>query len=201
MTDNNDDQRSAFPAGDRDDIPMTRQERQELRERYGFKPGEREAIEAEMAERAAKIKLEETLAWCRERNARQDQAAPVTKDYHRATMPTYQAPARSAADDHWDKWRKFILATVRKEFATKKYVQDGFATAADEIGKFVDKMDNEVCQATKQARETALAPLRTELAELRAEVAELRERLGLDQERGGPRIRAVPSSTPSALIA
>ena len=35
-----------------DDIPMTPQE---LRERYGFKPGEREAIEAEMAERAKPI--------------------------------------------------------------------------------------------------------------------------------------------------
>jgi len=47
-----------------DDAPLTPQE---LRERYGFKPGEREQIEREMAERARRIALEQTLEWCAQR--------------------------------------------------------------------------------------------------------------------------------------
>ena len=78
---------------DDDDEPLSREE---LNEKYLWKPGEREATEREMAERQRRIDAAETLEWARQRNAaRTTTPAPeiVTRSHamqatrsHAATM-------------------------------------------------------------------------------------------------------------------
>jgi hypothetical protein len=137
---------------------------------------EREAIEnAEREERMAQYRKDELLAWAHARAAELRMAehkaslpkaepAPVRK-YYTATVPTSQAPPRSA--QQLDSRDKAVLRAV--------------AVAMIEEEK---------------ARMQENAGLRERVGALETELAELRDRL--NQQRG---LRAVPSSTPSALIA
>ncbi len=70
---------------------------QELQEKYGFDPGEREALSASIADRQRAIDAAETLARCQARDEeRRLDAAVVTKDYS-APTPRRAAPAPAPA--------------------------------------------------------------------------------------------------------
>jgi len=139
---------------------------------FGTTP-EAEAEAREMAERQRQIDGERILreAWAAKEAREARAAAVVTK-----SVPVMHRAAAATPD--WNAWRAFILETVRKEFletmhkqfVSRKRLEDELRAVA----KIVCDVDAEICQATKDAREKALEPLRDEIARLRAEVAELR---------------------------
>ena len=53
---------------------MTPEKKADIAERYGWREGEREALQRDISERQRRIKSEETLAWCRARNAERAEA-------------------------------------------------------------------------------------------------------------------------------
>ena len=103
--------------------------------------------------------------------AQSELTAAAQRVTQRVTQP--EAAAAAPADPHWDAWRKFILATVRKKFVSDEML----GKVVKQLGEQITDWDEEVCRVTREKREEALAPLRAEIATLRATVEELRERL------------------------
>lgn len=74
-------------------------------EQYGWKDGEREQAQREMAERQAKTKREETLAWCAQRAERQRQ--PVSAEKTDAQSKQDEATAT-------EYWKSYIRDQIGK---------------------------------------------------------------------------------------
>jgi hypothetical protein len=137
---------------------------------YRWQPGEREQVEAEMAERAARNKREEVLAWALDRQA----ARNAPKSYE----PPVDGQRRQAAvpepNTFSQEWANYIAAKVKR--SEESTIRACMTAVGEVIGKNVVELEKR-CAA------------------LEAELAELRDR---ETTR---RLRAVPSSTPGAMIA
>jgi ribosomal protein L29 len=155
---------------DEDDDRLTREE---IHERYGWQPGERDQVEHEQAERRRQIERDEMLQWCEQRNI----GSVVTK-----SAPVTQPRVAAAASVDWDAWRKFIIATVDKKFIDDKMLEK----VVKAVREYVEEGDISVCTATKEAREKALEPLRAEISQLRVEVAELRGAAAVQRANSNP---------------
>jgi len=152
-------------------------DRDELRERYGYEPGEREAIERNIAARQHKIDADEMLAWAAARTAARNArpAEPVVKDYHRAELPQHQVRAPETLSQQWVNY-------IAREIKRGRMRTMEIMTEA--LGETVIKGLVDV--------ERRCEKLESELAAVKAELAET---------RGGPRLRAVAPFDKDSMIA
>ena len=168
---------------------MTPEKRADIAERYGWQEGEREALQREMAERAARIKRDEALAWCKARNeARAREAKTMATDYPcdgagnplRGHAKSYDAPrGQPVADEsYWENWRSFILRTARVELnaSTKMIAEETGTVLGEQCNALRDEIASE--RDGRQKLEAELQALKTEIAELRGE---LKTRSALDE--------------------
>jgi translation initiation factor IF-2 len=157
---------------DHDTAPMSRDE---VRERYGWKEGEREQSEREMAERQARIDAAEQLL-ARARAAKPQQRDDVVTREVRTRRPQASAPAATPATaaSVSRAWQTYIAQRIHAASQTSMRVM----TRA--IGQTVGK---------------DIAALEQRCAKLEAEVAELR---AATEGANVKRIRSV--TTPEQLI-
>jgi hypothetical protein len=148
----------------------------------GFACAETERENAARAARIDQARREEIVNWAMAR------AEELRRAEHEATLPKAEpAPARRShrGADMTREWQDYIADRIKQsEQQTIRAIMEA-----------VNEGDLRVHRARNEKREEALALLRAEIAELRAELAELR------QERGQRSLRAVPSTTPGAMIA
>ena len=140
---------------------VTREDLANLQERYGWKPGEREAM-AEMAERERQISKERALQWAEQRRAAEQPEPDRKPERDRSKMPNSSELWGMWVDQRMQASEKTLLAAVGDVMADERVAN---RTAHEEL-----RCENE---ALRQELQT----LKTEVAELRGE---LRVRTAID---------------------
>jgi hypothetical protein len=138
---------------DEDDVPMSREE---ILEKYGWQPGEREQREREQTERRERMQAER-----RQAEARKAELEWEATLRQRAELLCVSPGQKSYA-------QKVNEAQMTKEW--KAY-----------IAREIEAWGMSLASVTKEKREEALAPLRAEIAELRQQVTDLQN--DLDEQR------------------
>jgi hypothetical protein len=141
--------------------------------------GREEREEREMAARAERVKRDEVLQWCRERNAAREEAERAAAK-HRAPPQRPRAAAAHNADGS---------ATGQ---LWERYIQDRINAASQSSMRAMTRAIGQTLGADIVALERKFEEQRKTNDELRATIAELERRLEvLEQRTPVPRPRAV----------
>jgi hypothetical protein len=119
--------------------------RAEILERYGWKPGEKEQLAAEMAERQARIKHDETLARCEQRAERPPQVAEKTYAQKKQDEAAAMGSLRSYVSDELDRrdrvTQKLIARVVVDEERRREQSDENLMTIISDVRNRFDEMD------------------------------------------------------------
>ena len=152
--------------------------RDEIEARYGWQPGEREAVERDMAERQRRDAHDEAVAWAKFWMQEKAEAERRPAEKHTATKP--EIPMTTSTQT-WEAWVDTRIRANRQ--ASEKAMLGG---VADAIANVIA-----VERGARQKAETEVAVLKLQLAALKSEMVELRAlKSEVAELRGELRVRS-----------
>ena len=143
-------------------------EAREAARKWAFRPGEREAIAAELAERQARIKRDETLAWAEQQIETRDAASRLDAD--EKGIHTMDTPGGAQEMPQQDR-----SATMTNDWAT--WVRREIRTSQRKQRDAILGGVGDVMAEQRAAHKKTVDELRREIETLRATVADLTARL------------------------